>query len=77
MAKRLGFIVWSVFGRCAKGQPTGRDRGTRFLARLRFGISGSTRFHSSLDTSHDLMALISHFYHGRFFNVNNYLRISS
>jgi len=57
--------------------PPGRRRYFRFLARFRFGISGSIRFHSSLDTVHDLMALMSHFYHGRFFNVNTYLRISS
>ncbi len=57
--------------------PPGRRRYFRFFARFRLGISGSTRFHSSSDTVHDLMALIAYLYHERFFNVNSYLRISS
>ncbi len=38
--------------------PPGRRRYFRFFARFRLGISGSTRFHSSSDTVHDLMALM-------------------
>ena len=57
--------------------PPGRRRYFRFFARFRLGISGSTRFHSSSDTVHDLMALIAYLYHERFFNVNSYLRIRS
>jgi len=57
--------------------PPGRRRYFRFFARFRLGISGSTRFHSSSDTVHDLMALMAYVYHERFFNVNIYLRISS
>jgi hypothetical protein len=57
--------------------PPGRRRYFRFFARFRLGIRGSTRFHSSSDTVHDLMALMAYVYHERFFNVNSYLRISS
>jgi hypothetical protein len=57
--------------------PPGRRRYLRFLPRFRLGISGSTRFHSSTDTVHDLIALMAHVYHERFFNVNIYLRIST
>ena len=55
----------------------GRRRYFRFFARFRLGISGSTRFHSSSDTAHDLMALMAYVYYERFFNVSIYLRISS
>ncbi len=57
--------------------PPGRRRYFRFFARLRLGISRSIRLHNSLDTVHDLMALMAYDYHERFFNVNSYLRISS
>jgi hypothetical protein len=57
--------------------PPGRRRYFRFFARFLLGIRDSTRFHSSSDTVHDLMALMAYVYHERFFNVNNYLRISS
>jgi hypothetical protein len=57
--------------------PPGLRRYFRFFARFRLGIRGSTRFHSSSDTVHDLMALMAYVYHERFFNVNIYLRISS
>jgi hypothetical protein len=57
--------------------PPGRRKYFRFFARLRLGISDSTRFHNSSDTVHDLMALMAHDYHERFINVNIYLRISS
>jgi hypothetical protein len=40
--------------------PPGRRRYFRFFARFRLGISGSTRFHSSSDTDHDLMALMAY-----------------
>ncbi len=55
----------------------GRRRYFRFFTRFRLGISGSTRFHSSSETVHDLMALMIYIYHERFFNVNIYLRIST
>ena len=38
--------------------PPGRRRYFRFLTRFRLGISGSTRFHNSSDTVHDLIALM-------------------
>jgi hypothetical protein len=38
--------------------PPGRRRYFRFFLRFRFGIRGSTRFHNSSDTVHDLMALM-------------------
>ena len=57
--------------------PPGRRRYFRFLTRFRVGISGSTRFHSSSETVHDLMALIPFIYHERLYNVNSYLRIST
>ena len=56
--------------------PPGRRRYFCFFARLRLGISGSTRPHSSSDTVHDLMALMAYVHHERFFIVNYYLRIS-
>lgn len=40
--------------------PPGRRRYFRFFARFRLGITGSTRFHSSSDTVHDLMALMAY-----------------
>jgi len=57
--------------------PPGRRRYFRFFSRFRPGISGSTRFHSSSDTVHDLMALMAYIYHERLTNVNTYLRIST
>ena len=39
--------------------PPGRRIYFRFFLRFRFGIRGSTRFHNSLDTVHDLMALMA------------------
>jgi hypothetical protein len=57
--------------------PPGRRRYFRFFLRLRLGIRGSTRFHSSSDTVHDLIALMAYVYHERLLNVNIYLRISS
>jgi hypothetical protein len=57
--------------------PPGRRRYFRFFTRFRLGISGSTRFHSSSETVHDLMALMTYIYHECFFNVNSYLRIST
>lgn len=57
--------------------PPGRRRYFRFLARFRLGISGSTRFHSSSDTVHDLIAPMIYVYHKRRSIVNIYLRISS
>ena len=57
--------------------PPGFRRYFRFLTRFRLGISGSTRFHSSSDTVHDLMAPMAYIYHERLINVNNYLRIST
>jgi hypothetical protein len=57
--------------------PPGRRRYFRCLSRLRRGISGSTRVHSSSDTVQDLMALMIYVYHDCLFNVNSYLRISS
>jgi hypothetical protein len=64
-------------GSIALRPPPGRRRYFRFLNRFRLGISGSTRFHSSSDTVHDLMALMAYLYHERLLNVNIYLRISS
>ena len=55
----------------------GRRRYFRFFNRFRLGISGSTRFHSSSETVHDLMVLMIDIYHKRLSNVNNYLRIST
>jgi len=43
--------------------PPGRRRYLRFFTRFRVGISGSTRFHSSSETVHDLMALMAYIYH--------------
>jgi len=43
-------------GSMALRPPPARRRYFRFLARFRCGISGSTRFHSSADTPHDLIA---------------------
>jgi hypothetical protein len=43
-------------GSMALRPPPARRRYFRFLARFRCGISGSTRFHSSADTAHDLIA---------------------
>ncbi len=57
--------------------PPGRRRYFRFFARFRLGIRGSTRFHSTSETVHDLMALMAYVYHERLLNVNIYLRISS
>jgi hypothetical protein len=39
--------------------PPGRRRYFRFFFRFPFGIRGSTRLHNSLDTVHDLMALMA------------------
>jgi len=57
--------------------PPGFRRYFRFFTRFRVGISGSTRFHRSSDTVHDLMAPMAYIYHERLVNVNNYLRIST
>jgi len=57
--------------------PPGRRRYFRFFGRFHLGIRGSTRLHNSLDTVHDLMALMIVIYHGRPKRVNIYLRISS
>ena len=57
--------------------PPGRRRYFRFFCRFHLGIRGSTRFHNSLDTVHDLMAPMVVIYHDRPMNVNSYLRISS
>ena len=43
-------------GSMALRPPPARRRYFRFLARFRCGISGSTRFHSSADTAHDMIA---------------------
>ena len=57
--------------------PPGRRRYFRFFFRFRLGIRGSTRLHNSLETVHDLMALMAYHYHDRHVNVKSYLRISS
>jgi len=43
-------------GSMALRPPPARRRYFRLLARFRCGISGSTRFHSSADTAHDMIA---------------------
>jgi hypothetical protein len=45
--------------------PPGRRRYFRFFGRLRLGMSGLTRSHSSSETVHDLMALMAYVYHER------------
>jgi len=40
--------------------PPGRRRYLRFFTRFRLGISGSTRFHNSSETVHDLIALMAY-----------------
>ena len=47
--------------------PPGRRRYRRFFLRFCLGMSGLTRSHSSLDTVHDLTALMTSVYHGRIF----------
>ena len=46
--------------------PPARRKYFFFLARFCFGISGSTRFQSSSDTVHDMIAPMVNVYHGRF-----------
>jgi hypothetical protein len=46
-------------GSMALRPPPARRRYFRFLARFRCGISGSTRFHSSSETAHDMIAPMS------------------
>jgi len=57
--------------------PPGRRKYFRFFFRFRPGIRGSTRLHNSLDTVHDLMALMACHYHDRPVHVKSYLRIST
>jgi hypothetical protein len=51
-------------GSMALRPPPARRRYFRFFGRFRCGISGSTRFHNSAETSHDLIALMRQYYHG-------------
>ncbi len=46
----------TLCGSMALRPPPDRRRYLRLLARFRCGISGSTRFHSSADTAHDMIA---------------------
>ena len=56
-------------GSMALRPPPARRRYFRFLARFRCGISGSTRFHSSADTAHDMIAPMPKFIMGGLFQA--------
>jgi len=51
-------------GSMALRPPPARRRYFRFLDRFRCGITGSTRFHISAETAHDLIAPMGQIYHG-------------
>jgi hypothetical protein len=57
--------------------PPGRRRYRRFFLRFCFGMSGLTRSHSSLDTVHDLTALMTQSIMNVSFIARYYLRIST
>jgi len=57
--------------------PPGRRRYRRFFLRFCFGMSGLTRSHSSLDTVHDLTALMTQSIMDVSFITRYYLRIRS
>ncbi len=57
--------------------PPGRRRYLLFFLRFCFGISGLTRSQSSLDTVHDLIALMAQCIMNVSFTTRYYLRISS
>ena len=57
--------------------PPGRRRYRRFFFRFCFGMSGLTRSHSSLDTVHDLTALMTQSIMDVSFIARYYLRIST
>jgi hypothetical protein len=67
----------TLYGPIGLRPPPGCQRYFRFLPRFCLRINGSARFHSSINTARDLIALMAHVYHGRFFNVNIYLQIST
>jgi hypothetical protein len=51
-------------GSIALRPPPARRRYFRLLARFRCGISGSTRFHNSAETAHDMIVLMAKLING-------------